>query len=214
MSIGVYVVEDDGVTREALVAKIASSERLEVVGAAADLAGARDGLEHVTPDVLLVDLQLPDGDGTDLIHAQAEAHPSLPILVISVFGDEQRVVGAIRAGAQGYLLKDDDIEEIEDAICRLTEGQSPISPAIATHLIRHFQHTQPAHVASDLLSARELEALQLAAKGLTYQETAEAMGVSLNTVGTFTQRIYTKLMVNSRAEAIYEARCLGLMPED
>ena len=214
MAIHVGVVEDDPVTRDLLVGEIESSEQLSVQWTADTLASARAALESQLPDILLVDLQLPDGDGTALIREQSGAHPTLPSLVISVFGDEERVVGAIRAGAQGYLLKDDEGEEIEEAICRVLDGQSPISPAIAVHLIRQFHTPIEPSTQADVLSERELEALELAAKGLTYQETADVMGVSVHTVGTFTKRIYTKLMVHSRAEAIFEARQLGLMSRD
>lgn len=212
--IKVCVVEDDPMTRNRLLSKIDAGAMLSVAGAAESLETARTLLAEVVPDVLLVDLHLPDGDGTTLIEEQTHLRPGLPILVISVFGDEQRVVRAISAGAQGYLLKDDDSEEIAQAIEQMMQGQSPISPAIASHLIRHFQ---PARVGAEApvspLSERELEVLKLAAKGLTYQEAAELMGVTVNTVGTYTMRVYTKLAVNSRSEAIFEARQLGLMSD-
>ncbi len=214
----VFIVEDEAMTRQMLIDHIDASPTHRVVGAVGSLAEARAQLSGATPDALLVDLQLPDGDGTELIREQARCTPSLPVLVISVFGDEGRVVQAISAGAQGYLLKDDTGEEIVAAIDRLLRGESPISPAIATHLIRHFQQ-RPAPTAAQTaeaetsLSQRELEVLQLAAKGLSYRETAELLGVSVNTVGTYTKRIYGKLAVSSRAEALFEARQLGLMPD-
>ena len=166
---------------------------------------------------MLVDLQLPDGDGAELIAEYTALHPEVPILVISVFGDETSVVRALSAGAQGYLLKDDTGEDVADAIRHVMSGQSPISPAIATYLIRRLQQPTeklpscPATHSDQVLSARELEVLQLASKGLTYQETADALNVSVNTVGTYTRRVYTKLAVTSRAEALFEARQLGLM---
>ena len=211
MTVSILVVEDDAATRAMLVDKINRSKRHAVVGAVGSLADARRSVDESNPDVLLVDLQLPDGNGIDLISEQSARNPALPILVISVFGDEERVVNAISAGAQGYLLKDDEEDAIVDAIDHLLRGESPISPSIATHLIRRFRQVKPQRQDHNPLSDRELEVLELAAKGLSYRETAALMDVSVNTVGTFTKRIYTKLAVSSRAEAIFEARQMGLM---
>jgi len=196
-----------------LIDKISRSKRHDVTGAVGSLSSARRALKKEQPDILLVDLQLPDGSGIDLISEQTLRNPALPILVISIFGDEERVVNAISAGAQGYLLKDDEEETILDAVDCLLRGQSPISPSIAVHLIHRFRQLVPNRQETHPLSDRELEVLQLATKGLSYRETAELMGVSINTVGTFTKRIYTKLAVSSRAEAIFEARQMGLMSD-
>ena len=205
----VFILEDDLITREHLVEKVDSTERFKVVGTAGSLSEARSFLQDRQPDLLLFDLQLPDGESFDLIHQYTDERPNCPILVISVFGDETRVVRAISAGARGYLLKDDNVTQIGIALMAVLAGQSPISPAIAAHLVKHFQTTH-SHVENPL-SERELEVLQLAAKGLSYKEVATALEVSVSTVGTYTMRIYTKLAVNSRAEALFEARKLGLM---
>ncbi len=203
------IVEDHEATRASLVAKVNADPALSVVADVGTLAAAKAGWAEHRPDVLLVDLELPDGSGTELIQlASGGCH----ILVISVFGDEKRVVSAIRAGAKGYLLKDDDAREISGAVHELIAGQSPISPAIARHLIAFFQ--QPDGDPPDVqLSGRELDVLTYAAKGYTYSEIAGLMDVSANTVGTYTKRIYTKLEVNSKAAAVYEARRLGLMDD-
>ena len=213
MTISVFLVEDDASTRRMLNRKIEHSACHQVIGAVGSLTEARAALRACHPDILLVDLQLPDGNGIDLIAEETARNPGLPILVISIFGDEQRVVSAISAGAQGYLLKDDDEDTIVDAIDRLLRGESPISPPIAAHLIKRFRQPPSDAKSPNPLSERELEVLQLAAKGLSYRETAKLMNVSVNTIGTFTKRIYTKLAVSSRAEAIYEARHMGLMRE-
>ena len=205
----VMILEDHEATRASLVAKVSSDPELDVVADVGTLGAALERWAALKPDVLLVDLELPDGTGIDLIKAaSAEAH----ILVISVFGDERRVVSAIRAGARGYLLKDDDAREICISIHQLLNGESPISPAIARHLIAQFKD----HAETDAdvnLSRRELDVLMFASKGYTYQEIANLMDVSPNTVGTYTKRIYTKLEVNSKAAAVYEAKRLGLMDD-
>lgn len=216
-NVGVFVLEDDAMTRQSLERKINSAQGFSVAGSAGTLAAARQELLTIRPDLLLTDLRLPDGDGADLIVEYTARHPTTPILVISVFGDEASVVRALSAGAQGYLLKDGSHEDLADSMQQMIDGRSPISPPIATHLIKRLQAPAPAaalweeEASRTQLSARELEVLQLASRGLTYQETADALDVSINTVGTYTRRIYTKLAVTSRAQALFEARQLGLM---
>ena len=210
--VNVFIVEDDTVTRESLRARIEAHPRLTVgaaVGTAADALAAL----ATRPDVLLVDLGLPDGSGIDVIRGALRQHAGLPIMVITVFGNEKRVVGAIQAGATGYLLKDDQTNEIGAAIEQLLQGGSPISPAIARHLIRHFQPapSTPASTPREALTAREQEVLALAMKGFSYAEIAELLSLSPNTIASYTKHIYEKLAVGSRTEAIYEASRLGLI---
>jgi len=220
-NVSVFVVEDDPATRKSLVRKIERSEGLLIAGSAATLADARQSLQTINPDAYLVDLQLPDGDGSELISEITQQRPGNPVLVISVFGDERSVVRAISAGAQGYLLKDAPGEDLAEAIVQVIEGQSPISPSIAKHLLRRFQSqasgespdTSEDKKSQSILSRRELEILNLAAKGLTSKEAARALQISVNTIGTYTRRVYAKLAVSSRAEALFEARQLGLMDD-
>jgi DNA-binding NarL/FixJ family response regulator len=172
---------------------------------------AIDLLNQSPPEVLLVDLGLPDGDGVDVISHAMELSPEPAIMVITVFGDEQRVMRAIRAGASGYLLKTDTSSDICSCIHELLDGGAPISPVIARYLIRHFHEpVDPAAETADL-SGRELDVLRLAAKGYTYQEVADLLGVSVNTVGTHTRSVYRKLAVSSRSEAVFEAAKRGLV---
>jgi len=208
----IYIVEDDDVTRSAIADRIASNPEYVVQIAAGTCAEIRRALLARAPDVLLVDLGLPDGSGVDVIAEAATRYPQLPIMVITVFGDERRVVAAIKAGATGYLLKDDHSHELCAAIRQLLDGGSPISPAIARHLIRSFKLGGAIDVTeASGLTAREQEVLSLAAKGFSYAEIAEMLGLSANTVASYTKHIYEKLSVNSRAEAVYEASRLGLL---
>jgi DNA-binding NarL/FixJ family response regulator len=208
----VYIVEDDAVTRQSLCDRMRAHGGFEVDVAVGSCAEIRAALRQGRPDVLLADLGLPDGSGLDVIAEAATRHAGLPIMVITVFGDERRVVRAIKAGATGYLLKDDPTHEIGAAIQLLLDGGSPISPAIARHLIRLFQPL-PAQIpaADNRLTAREQEVLSLAAKGFSYSEIAQMLALSANTIASYTKHIYEKLAVNSRSEAIYEASRLGLI---
>jgi DNA-binding NarL/FixJ family response regulator len=211
--VNVFVIEDDAVTRESLRTRIEAHPRLRVGATAGTVA---EGIAALTvrPDVLLTDLGLPDGSGIDVIHDALRRHPGLPIMVITVFGNEKRVVEAIQAGAAGYLLKDDPTHEIGLAIELLLGGGSPISPAIARHLIRLFQGPQnlPTDPRRESLTTREREVLGLATKGFSYAEIAQLLGLSPNTIASYTKHIYEKLAVGSRSEAIYEASRLGLLP--
>ncbi|MEM9171573.1 MAG: response regulator transcription factor [Pseudomonadota bacterium] len=215
-SLEVFVLEDDVRTRDSLLRRLGESRNIHVIGEAGSIAQARAALATCQPDVYLFDLQLPDGSSIDLIRELHRSVPTAPVLVISVFGDEERVIAAIEAGARGYLLKDDPGEDLADAVHRAVLGESPISPAIARHLIRRFQNVgdKPEPAVENPLSEREQEVLKLAAKGLTYQETARLLDVSVNTIGTYTRRVYQKLAVTSRAQAIFEAQQMGLMRDD
>jgi DNA-binding NarL/FixJ family response regulator len=218
----VYLLEDDAVTRRNLEERLLAVPGLDVpvsVGTCTEMLSA---VKAGRPDVLLCDLQLPDGNGVDVIRVTRELHPQVEVMVISVFGDEQRVVMALKAGATGYLLKDDPSSELGAAISQLLQGGSPISPAIARYLIRVFRPSGPEPVSGAPprpldpgidLTTRELEVLQLAAKGFSYGEIARMLGISGATVSSYTKKIYGKLAVHSRSEAVYEASRLGLIDE-
>ena len=210
----VFIVEDDDLTRTSLVRRVAESQAgLQVTTAVGTCREIRAALEVSRPAVLLVDLGLPDGDGLDIIRETAQRWPAVLIMVITVFGDELKVVSSIKAGATGYLLKDDATVGIGEAIKQMLAGGSPISPAIARHLIRHFRPAQteaqaPPPVA---LTPREMEILTLASKGFSYAETAALLGLTSSTVSSYTKNIYGKLAVSSRSEAVYEATRMGLI---
>ncbi len=209
----VFIVEDDDLTRTSLVRRIAEAQAgLEVTTAVGSCREIRAALEISRPNVLLVDLGLPDGDGLDIIRETARRWPAVLIMVITVFGDELKVVSSIKAGATGYLLKDDAAVGIGEAIRQMLAGGSPISPAIARHLIRHFRpDTSQSAPSTVTLTPREMEILALAAKGFSYAETAQLLGLTSSTVSSYTKNIYGKLAVSSRSEAVYEATRMGLI---
>jgi DNA-binding NarL/FixJ family response regulator len=201
-------------------AKITSFETL---GAA--MAFAREEEQ----DHWLIDLGLPDGSGIDLIRQVRKNFPLTHILVITVFADADNIVNSIQAGANGYLLKEDmqRAQSLASSIEAIRQGGTPLSPLIASRLLARMQipGTQalaksepppksspsaspdtPAHG----LAPREVELLLLLSRGYTYQEAANLMTVELGTVQTYVKRIYTKLAVNSRTQAILEARALGI----
>lgn len=211
-AISVVVVEDDPGFLAAFAHAIESAEGLRLAGTAATVSQGRALLERAGPDVLLVDLGLPDGNGIELIRACRKAHPRCDVMVTTVFGDEAHVIESIEAGASGYLLKDSSSGEIADQIRMLRAGGSPISPVIARRLLTRFVPPTAAPSRSGAeLSARELEVLNLITRGFTFDEISKLLAVSSHTVSTYVKRIYAKLEVGSKTEAVYEARKLGLV---
>ncbi len=208
----VLLVEDDDATRARLARAVEESPDLTLVGAAGSCAAARAALDEHVPDVLLVDLGLPDGTGVDLIRELKCRAPDAEAMVITVFGDEQHVVGALEAGATGYVLKDSSDAYIGEAIRDLLRGGSPISPAIARHLLRRFREPEEARQEElPSLTEREREVLALLVKGFTFQEIGDLLGISAHTVTTHVKHIYRKLAVRSRGEAVYEALQLKIV---
>lgn len=213
----VMVVEDDPAFLARFCRIVAQSEQLMLLAAVGDLASARRAIERQAPDVLLTDLGLPDGSGIDLIRETSTRHPATDIMVISVLGDEQHVVASIEAGATGYILKDSLPTEFLGLIEQMRAGGSPISPMIARHLLRRMQPAVPSGKApappapESGLSARESEVLGLIAKGFNFAEIARLLGVSPHTITAHVKKIYQKLAVHSRGEAVYEATRMGLL---
>ena len=205
------LVEDGPEMRDYLAQAIADHAELELLAACPDLASARAVLGQAVPDVLLTDLELPDGDGVTLIREIKRAIPSCECMVISVFGTETRVVAAIEAGATGYLLKDDPMERIAQAVLSLVHGGSPMSPGIARHVLNRLRGAAPTETTGASLTERELTVLNALARGYTYGEVADLLSLSSYTVGTHVKHIYRKLEVCSRSEAVFEAAHLGLI---
>ena len=217
--IHVAIVEDDPDFGRALGAVVEGAPDMRLTGQAGSRAEGLALLLGPPADVLLVDLGLPDGSGIDVIRAAARQWPSCSIMVSTNFGDETHVMRSIEAGAAGYLLKDSSPARMGDEIRSLANGGSPISPIIARQVLARFRNAPPAAkpgpAAPDdeapQLSQREKEVLDYITKGFTVQEIAGLMQLSHFTVKTFVRRIYSKLKVSSKAEAIFEARNHGLL---
>lgn len=160
-------------------------------------------------DLALIDLGLPDLDGCDVIAAARRSSALVPILVVSLLSSERAVIGAIRSGANGYIIKDDKDQSIAVAISEVVEGNYPLSPALARHLFRLVmgQASQP----DVTLTGRETETLRCIGRGLSYEQTALEMGISLSTVQSHIRHLYRKLDVNSQTQAALKARDRGLI---
>jgi DNA-binding NarL/FixJ family response regulator len=221
--IRVALVEDDVHFQNAFMEAIQEAPDMLLLDVAGTRAEGLRALDKMQADVLLVDLGLPDGSGIDVIRAAHAKWPACSIMVSTTFGDEMHVMQSIEAGASGYLLKDSAPERIIFEISSLYAGGSPISPLIARQILMRFRSDENSATApverrkSDkqptTLSPREREVLEYITKGFTSDEIAGLMSVSRHTVLTFVRRIYAKLEVNSKTEAIFEARNQGLLDD-
>lgn len=211
----IMIVEDDPSFFNRFCKIITAEPEFELLAAVRDGASALESLARQAPDVLLVDLGLPDMNGIEFIRETARRYPETDIMVVTIFGDEEHVLASIEAGATGYLLKDSLPEEFVDLIRQLRAGGSPISPVIARQLLKRLRPQGNAALAAKApgtgLSARESEILAYIAKGFSFAEIAKLIDISPHTVVTHVKKIYQKLAVHSRGEAVYEATKMGLV---
>lgn len=220
MAHSIAVVEDDPFVRRHLARLIEERPELTVAGQAGSVAQGRALLAEGA-DLYIIDLGLPDGSGLELIREAAARSPAPRILVLTVFGDETSVIEAVAAGADGYLLKDSADETLCADIVETLNGGSPISASVAAYLLRRMRRApeavvEPAAVLAPgaeaaAVTPREIELLNLLARGLSYREAAAALEISHHTVGAHVKAIYRKLAVNSRSEAVFEAVQNGLI---
>jgi DNA-binding NarL/FixJ family response regulator len=219
-SIRVALVDDDIGFQKAMRDAMASTPDIALIEVAGTYAQGLAMLSGPQLDVLIIDLGLPDGSGIDIIRAAHEKWPECNLMVSTTFGDELHVMQSLEAGASGYLLKDSAPQNLVHEIRSLHSGGSPISPLIARKILTRFQQETKKTVSTDnpashkllaSLSSREQEVLEYITKGFSSNEIAGLMAVSPHTVLTFVRRIYAKLKVKSKTEAIYEARNQGLL---
>lgn len=194
--------------------------RAELVGACETLACARRAITEHRIDILVADINLPDGSGIDAIRMLLNDQPGAQAVVVSVLRDGPRVLEAIKAGATGYVLKDDSSFGIRSALETVADGQSPMSATIARQIVDAIHANPSAGTAtvpvarppvSNLLSPREREVLTAIARGFTNKEVAALLGISSNTIPVHVRNIYRKLETSNRAEAVYEAQAQGLI---
>ncbi|OOG46545.1 response regulator transcription factor [Polaromonas sp. A23] len=229
----VLIVEDDVPTRVFFADSVSRCDGLTLVAGVGTFEEARQLIanEDLAIDILLTDLDLPDGNGLDLIRLAGRLRPVCESLVISMFGDEDSVLSSVEAGALGYIQKDFTPDNIAHTILEMKAGASPISPMIARRVLAKYRalhlvdqmpvspaaavaganEAAAAEVERALLSTREQEVLELIARGFSYAEISKLKAVSVHTVQSHIKNLYTKLAVHSKSEAVYEATRLGLL---
>src|SRR5688572_7359931 len=225
MAIRVLVVEDQPKILKAQIKLLETFDELEIVGEALSGESALEKVEEVKPEVLLLDLGLPQMSGIDVTRKVKATHPEIEILIFTIFDEEEKVIEAIMAGAAGYLLKGTPVEKIVEAIKDVKAGGAVIQPNLARALLRAIG-TKPQREgekpskegegiggkdAAGVLTDRELEILQIIAKGLSNNEAAKVLGLSKATIRTHLEHIYEKLDVTNRVEAVTEGIRQGII---
>jgi DNA-binding NarL/FixJ family response regulator len=206
--IRIFVVDDHPVVRAGLVTILGTQPDFVVVGEAEDADTAINRLLTLRPDVLLLDLEMPGGDGVDVLNRARESGSDARALVFTAFDADDRILAAVRAGAQGYLLKGAPREELFRAIRVVHAGGSLLEPVVASKLLRQVRHPATPDVR---ITTRELEVLRLVARGRQNKEIARDLAVTERTVKFHLSALMRKLGVSNRVEAVSAAIRLGLI---
>ena len=218
-TIQVAVVEDDARLRRTFIDVLESSTEFRCVGAFATGAEAVEGIPKLAPDVVIMDVNLPDTTGVECVKTLAPKLPATQILMVTVYQDPDTTFQALAAGAHGYLVKPVLSERLLEAIREIRAGGVPMSRTIARKVIETFRSREAADAAGtsaarspaaspddESLTPREQQVLELLVEGFSYKEIAQRLGISTSTVGTYVQRIYEKLHVSSRREIMARRR--------
>ena len=209
----ILVAEDHPLFRKGMISLLSSVAEFEVVGEATTGEEAVACAAELQPDVVLMDLQMPNVNGIEATRRIVSESPSIRILVVTLLEDDESVFMALRAGARGYVLKDADEEEMVLSIRAVGKGEAIFSPAIATRVLAYFAAPDPSAApprAFPTLTEREREILLLIARGHPNPTIAKQLSLSTKTVGNYVSNVFSKLQVADRAEAIIRAREAGL----
>ncbi|WP_446664338.1 response regulator [Flexivirga sp. B27] len=214
--IRVLVVDDQTIVRDGIVGLLQLSDRIDVVGAAADGRKALEALEIERPDVILLDLRMPVLDGIAVLHELARQDDPPPCLVLTTFQDDEQVLQALRAGARGYLLKDVSLEDLVAAVEVVAGGGSMVSSAVTQRLLDRLGSAETTTAPTDLpvhidLTTREREVLRMLVGGFSNKEIASAMHLAPGTVKNHVSTVLAKLGVRDRTRAVLRALELDLV---
>ena len=202
----VVIVDDHPVVRDGLRGMLQGDEMLTVVGEAGGGDEAVRTVAMLEPDVVLMDLRMPAGDGVDATARIVAAQPHVRVLVLTTYDTESDVLRAVEAGASGYLLKDAPVGELRRAVRATASGETVLAPAVAARLVRQARRPPV-----EALTARELDVLELVARGATNRDVGRALHVSEATVKSHLLHVFTKLGVNDRTAAVTTALDRGLI---
>ena len=205
------IIEDQREFREGLAFLIDSSEGYRCPQRFGSMEEALDPLGRDPPDVVLVDIGLPGISGIEGIRLLNERHPGLPVLMLTVYNDDERIFEAMCAGACGYLLKKTPKARILECIREVLDGGAPMSPEVARRVVELFRQVRPPRDAGYQLTAQEQRLLTLLGEGHHYKTAADQLGITVNTVSTHMRHIYEKLQVHSKSEAVAKALRQGLI---
>ena len=210
-SIRVLIVDDHPIVRQGLATVLAQQEDIVVVGQAADGVEAVDQARNLLPDIILMDLQMPQMDGVEAIAQILGYELDTNIIILTTFATDDYIFRGIEAGARGYLLKDSPPDEVIKAIRTVHRGESLIEPRVASRLLDRLGQLSHPPAPESVLSKREIEVLQIMATGAANKVIASQLVIGQSTVKTHIVRIFSKLGVNGRTEAVAEAVKKGII---
>jgi len=210
-AIKILIADDHPVVREGLSAMLNREEDIQVVGEAEDGRDAINKATELQPDIILMDLRMPEVDGVEAMRQIKVKNPDMKFIVLTTYDNDEYIFEGIEAGARAYLLKDAPREELFTAIRAVYRGESLIQPAVAGKVLDRFAELSRRVKAPEALSEREIEVLKLMAKGAANKLIAANLGIGESTVKTHIQSIFQKLQVNDRTEAVTEAIKKGLI---
>jgi DNA-binding NarL/FixJ family response regulator len=202
MSITVSIVEDNEQLRGTLARVIARADGFQCISNYGTAEAALEGVPKDKPQVVLMDINLPGMNGVECVRQLKQAMPAIQVIMLTVYEDTENIFNALAAGAAGYLLKRTKSAELLEAIREVNRGGSPMTTHIARKVTQSFQKAGPSPQPTENLSEREQEVLDCLSQGFLYKEIAEKLGISYETVHTYIRRIYEKLQVRTRTEAV------------
>lgn len=198
MSIRIFIYDDSSDRRDSLKALLSLNDEFEFVGEAANCKNTLVDMKNHQPDVVLMDINMPEADGIEGLKTIKTNTPHIKVLMQTAYDDSEKIFTSIKNGASGYILKNDKPQRILQAIEEVVEGGAAMNPAIAQKVLDYFKPIEK----KSPLSPKETEVLSQLAEGLSYKMVADKLGVSYTTINTHTKRIYEKLHISSLGEAI------------
>ena len=209
--IRILIADDHPVVRDGLVAMLSTQGDFQVIGEAATGRETVSRALELRPDVLLLDLEMPDMDGVHALEEIRQQFPGIQVIVLTAFDTDERILSALKSGASGYLLKGVPRQEIFHAIRTVSQGGSLLQPVVTTRLLEHIRSAEEAQAPIDPLTEREREILQLVAKGGSNKQIAVALAITERTVKFHVSAILRKLNAANRAEAVQKALTSSLI---
>jgi DNA-binding NarL/FixJ family response regulator len=209
--IRVMIVEDRHETREGLAALIDGTDGFRCVGRFRSMEDALDGMRPPNPDVILMDIGLPGMSGIEGVRLLTSRHPSLSVLMLTVYDDDERIFDAMCAGACGYLLKKTPPARLLEGLKEVVGGGAPMSPEVARRVVALFREVRPPARADYALTPHEIRLLKLLTDGHNYKTAAAELGITVHTVSFHLRQVYSKLQVHSKTEAVAKALRHGLL---
>jgi DNA-binding NarL/FixJ family response regulator len=210
-AIKILIADDHPVVREGLIAMLSREVDFKVVGEAKDGAEAVNKAKELSPDVVLMDLRMPEMDGVEAMRQIRSVMPDIKFIILTTYSDDDYIFSGIEAGARAYLLKDAPREDLFKAIRSVYRGESLIQPVVASKLLDRFSQLSRRAPSGEELSERELEVLCLMAKGAANKEISAELNIAQSTVKTHITNIFQKLGVNDRTEAVTQALKKGII---